>query len=85
MNSKAPHNDGTQKNLAATCFAKHQRNGSFSKTLSKTSLLNKIRNAMNKQGEIRKLNILENHQIGVKKITPRRFIVKRSQERTNNQ
>ena len=45
--------------------------------MSKTMLLNKIRTAMHKQGEIRKLNLEANGQ----KKTPRRFIVKRSQER----
>jgi hypothetical protein len=57
-----------------------RRNGSFSKTLSKTSLLAKIRTAMGKQILVQQNRILQ--QEGGQKKTPRRFIVKRSQERT---
>lgn len=70
-----PQVDENQRGTSA--IGKHQRNGSFSKTMSKTMLLNKIKTAMHKQGEIRKLNLEVNGQ----KKTPRRFIVKRSQER----
>jgi hypothetical protein len=57
-------------------------NTSFSKTMGKAQLATKIRNAMNKQGEIRMIR-LEGITNESKK-TPRRFIIKRSQERNNN-
>ncbi|CDW80340.1 UNKNOWN [Stylonychia lemnae] len=57
----------------------HKRKGSFSKTLSKTTLLNKIRQAINKNND-GKDNTTDKNQ----KKTPRRFIVKRSQEREGN-
>lgn len=55
--SAGPSAAQDEKPRGSSCFGKHQRNGSFSKTMSKTTLLNKIRTAMHKQGEIRKLNI----------------------------
>jgi hypothetical protein len=58
----------------------HHKSNSLSKTLSKTSLLNKIRNAIGKQS----LGSTQKTVLGtgeIKRKTPRRFIVKRSQER----
>lgn len=54
------------------------RNGSFSRTFSKSNLLAKIRNAMGQRGNQLTTNV---NLDGMEKKTPRRFIVKRSQER----
>jgi hypothetical protein len=60
----------------------HKRHCSFSRTLSKTTLLAKIRDAIGNNKELKNLICIDG---GQNRKTPRRFIVKRSQERPNNQ
>jgi hypothetical protein len=56
----------------------HHKSNSLSKTLSKTSLLNKIRNAIGKQSLGSTQKTLFGNTGESKRKTPRRFIVKRS-------
>ena len=59
---------------------KHKKNGSFSKTMSKTDLLNKIRKAMGKQSN-NNIGNTQNLMLQIeskKETTPMRLIVKRS-------